>query len=716
MSATGGEGCGAALADLLRVVEVDRPGLQTSVQDERGRLGLWEVGVPPSGAMDPRSLRRANTLVGNPDDAAGLEATLDGPTLRFPGGATVAVCGAPVDLRVDDVPVPFDDVVRVRPGGVLTVGGVTGAGVRAYVAIRGGLDVPAPLGSRATFLAGAIGGHEGRVLQAGDRIPVGLTRSAQADASAAPADPVATASTDGGPAAATASPDDAPAPEITHDWTLRVQHGPHGAPDVLTPAGLDRLLAGPWEVHGHADRTGIRLSGPTAEFARRDGGDAGLHPSNVIETPYALGAIMLSGDTPIIVGPDGPSLGGFCAPLCVVRDDRPKLGQLRPGDAVTLELDAASRKAPDDGADDRAAGAASPVGDPAGSGNGARRPTSAGDVASRSARDDRPIPEVAPAVLAERPGRDGQPNVRYRRAGDENLVVEYGDPSIDFALRLRIHGLQQAIRERALPGVRDLTPGVRCLQVRFDPERLSLPRLLDELQRIEQDLPPTDELEVPAREVTMPLSWEDPEAVRAMVHYQEHVFPNAPWAPDNIEYIRRINGLPDRQAVQDVILDARHVVVGLGDVYLGAPVALPLDPRHQLVTTKYTPARTWTPENAVGIGGAFLCVYGMEGPGGYQLFGRTVPVWMRRDEEGHTPGKPWLLRHFDVLRFELVSADELLRLRARAKDGHNVVSIRERTFTLADRRALETAHPDEIDAHRARRSAAFERERASWAA
>jgi urea carboxylase len=677
------------LASLLRLVEVDRPGLQTSVQDPVGRLGLWEVGVPPSGAMDPRALRAANALVGNPEDAAGLEVTLDGPTLRFPGGATVAVCGAPVELELDGVPAQAAAALRVRPGGELRLGGVTGAGVRAYVAFRGGLDVPVELGSRSTFLAGAIGGHEGRVLQAGDRIAIGRVPETPV-----PDGPVrqGAARTDDGDGAGTQGRPGDHDEAITHAWTLRVQHGPHGAPDILTPAGLDRLLAGPWSVHGHADRTGIRLSGPKAEFARRDGGDAGLHPSNVIETPYALGAIMLSGDTPIVVGPDGPSLGGFCAPLCVVREDRWKLGQLRPGDDVTLALDDASRR-----------------------GGGAP----AGDVAARSARGERDAPPgdgVAPAVLAERPGRDGQPHVRYRRAGDENLVVEYGEPSIDLALRLRVHGLQQAVRERALPGVHDLTPGVRCLQVRFDPDRLALPRLMDALQQLEHDLPPTDALEVPAREVTMPLSWEDPEAVKAMVHYQEHVFPEAPWAPDNIEYIRRINGLPDRQAVQDVVLAAQYVVVGLGDVYLGAPVALPLDPRHQLVTTKYTPARTWTPENAVGIGGAFLCVYGMEGPGGYQLFGRTVPVWMRRDEQGATPDKPWLLRHFDVLRFELVSADELLRLRARAKDGHHVVSIRERPFTLADRRALEATRPEEIDAHRARRAAAFEQERASWAA
>ncbi|WP_320668941.1 5-oxoprolinase/urea amidolyase family protein [Patulibacter defluvii] len=672
--------CAATMRALLRQVDVVAPGLQTSVQDLPGRIGLWEVGVPPSGPMDERSAARANALVGNPEGAALLEVTLAGPTLRFPGGGLVAVSGAPVALAVDGVPVPHDVALPLRAGAELAVGATLGAGVRAYLAIRGGLDVPLALGSRSTFLAGAIGGHEGRVLAAGDRLPIGPDPGRDHPAPLAVDEP-----RDGW----------RPARAIDGDWTLRVQHGPHGAPDLLTAAGLDRVLTGDWVVHGHADRTGIRLTGVAIErslWARRDGGDAGLDPSNVIETPYALGAIMLSGGTPIIVGPDGPSLGGFCSPLCVVRADRWKLGQLKPGDRVRLTLDAASAATADG-----PPAAAAPV----------RRAAAA-------------VP-AAPAVLAELPGREGAPNVRFRRAGDENLVVEYGDPSIDLGLRLRVHALQRVLRERAIPGVHDLTPGVRCLQVRFDRHRLALPRLLDALQQVEAELAPIDALTIPAREVTMPLSWEDPEAVRAMRHYQEHVFPDAPWCPDNIEYIRRINGLPDRQAVQDVVLAARYVVVGLGDVYLGAPVALPLDPRHQLVTTKYTPARTWTPENAVGIGGAFLCVYGMEGPGGYQLFGRTVPVWMRRFADGAgggrlSPDRPWLLDHFDVLRFELVDADQLRRLRAAAKDGRNVVSIRERSFSLADRRALERDHAPEIAAHHDRRRSAFDRERASWAA
>ncbi len=89
---------------------------------------------------------------------------------------------------------------------------------------------------------------------------------------------------------------------------------------------------------------------------------------------------------------------------------------------------------------------------------------------------------------------------------------------------------------------------------------------------------------------------------------------DAPWCPSNIEFIRRINGLDSIDAVKQIVFEASYLVLGLGDVYLGAPVATPIDPRHRLVTTKYNPARTWTPENAVGIGGAYLCVYGMEGP------------------------------------------------------------------------------------------------------
>ena len=160
-----------------------------------------------------------------------------------------------------------------------------------------------------------------------------------------------------------------------------------------------------------------------------------------------------------------------------------------------------------------------------------------------------------------------------------------------------------------------------------------------------------------------------------------------------------------------------YLVMGLGDVYLGAPVATPLDPRHRLVTTKYNPARTWTPENAVGIGGAYLCVYGMEGPGGYQFVGRTLQMWNRyRQTDAFRDGKHWLLRFFDQLRFYPVSAVELERLRADFPYGKAPLRIEPTRLRLRDYRRFLEQHAESIGDFKARQQAAFDAERERWRA
>jgi urea carboxylase len=192
---------------------------------------------------------------------------------------------------------------------------------------------------------------------------------------------------------------------------------------------------------------------------------------------------------------------------------------------------------------------------------------------------------------------------------------------------------------------------------------------------------------------------------------------DAPWCPSNIEFIRRINGLDSADEVRRIVFEASYLVLGLGDVYLGAPVATPLDPRHRLVTTKYNPARTWTPENAVGIGGAYLCIYGMEGPGGYQFVGRTCQVWNTyKVTDAFARDRPWLLRFFDQIRFYPVSAQELLDFRADFLHGRAHVRIRESTFCLRDYRRFLADNRESIAAHKARQQSAFEAERGRWQA
>jgi urea carboxylase len=304
-----------------------------------------------------------------------------------------------------------------------------------------------------------------------------------------------------------------------------------------------------------------------------------------------------------------------------------------------------------------------------------------------------------------------------RASGDRYLLIEYGEPILDLNLRFRVQELFAWFEREKPAGIIDLTPGIRSLQVHYDSGILSRAELLTLLDRAESSLPDLDDLAIPTRIVRLPLSWADPATRVAIEKYTRSVRPDAPWCPSNIEFIRRINGLESIEDVQRIVFGANYLVLGLGDVYLGAPVATPLDPRHRLVTTKYNPARTWTAENSVGIGGAYLCVYGMEGPGGYQFVGRTVQMWNTyRTTKEFTPGHPWLLRFFDQIQFYPVGADELLDMRDRFPHGRLELDIREEQFRLRDYRPFLDGIKDETQVFKTRQQAAFEAERERWRA
>ncbi|MEM6911994.1 MAG: carboxyltransferase domain-containing protein, partial [Verrucomicrobiota bacterium] len=213
----------------------------------------------------------------------------------------------------------------------------------------------------------------------------------------------------------------------------------------------------------------------------------------------------------------------------------------------------------------------------------------------------------------------------------------------------------------------------------------------------------------------LPLAWDDEETQKAIQKYVTTVNPEAPWCPSNIEFIRRINGLATQEEVKEILYGASYLVMGLGDVYLGAPVATPLDPRQRLVTTKYNPARTWTPENAVGIGGAYLCIYGMEGPGGYQFVGRTVQMWNRfRSTQSFPEGKPWLLNWFDQIRFYPVEDEELKKIREDFPQGRWHPHVEETSLCLADYLGFLRENAASIEEAKARQAKAFEAERLRW--
>lgn len=375
----------ATVTDPTPRIEVVSGGTLTTVQDWPGRTGHWQVGVPPCGPMDDLSFRLGNRALGNPEGAPGLECTLQGPALRFTHPTTVCVTGAPAQVTVAGAPVAQWEPVTVPAGAVLSVGAPTEHGLRTYVLFAGGgLDVPSFLGSAATFTLGRFGGHGGRELRTGDVLHGGDVTN---EGLAVPPDT---------------------RPSFTTTWQVAALEGPHAAPEFFTEEDIHEFYAADWKVHFNSARTGVRLVGPKPRWARTDGGEAGLHPSNIHDTPYSVGAVDYTGDMPVLLGPDGPSLGGFVCPATVLSTERWKLGQLRPGDTVRFL----------------------PVAD-----------------------DTSPRPAIVDGgVLA----RDG--DVTYRRSGDDNLLVEFGPMQLDLALRMRVHALMEAVAEAGLDGVTDLTP------------------------------------------------------------------------------------------------------------------------------------------------------------------------------------------------------------------------------------------------------------------
>jgi biotin-dependent carboxylase-like uncharacterized protein len=288
----------------VKAIEVIDGGLLTTVQD-LGRYGYQRYGVPTSGALDLFSLRAANRLVGNPDDAAGLEMTLVGPRLRFLVPATIALAGANLEARLDGHPATRWQSVLVEAGATLSFIGPQD-GIRAYLAVAGGIDVPVVLGSRSTYTRSKLGGVEGRPLRAGDVLQVCGER------------PVLL----GG--ALRLPEDDRPA--YGHSHVLRVVLGPQD--DRFTARGIGTFLTSIYTVAPQSDRMGYRMTGPVIEH---------LRGPDIVSDGTPFGAVQVAGDgVPIVLLADRGTAGGYTKIATVIGPDLPRIAQAAPEDEVTF--------------------------------------------------------------------------------------------------------------------------------------------------------------------------------------------------------------------------------------------------------------------------------------------------------------------------------------------------------------------------------------------
>ncbi|KAI0631868.1 urea carboxylase [Trametes polyzona] len=646
-------------------------GLETTVQDFPGRrIGL---GIPRSGPMDSLAFRIANILVGNVPGTEGLELTLTGCRLVFHTAAVVAVTGASVKVSVNGTEVPMWAPTVIPAGGKLVIGNAKGTGMRAYLAIRGGFpEIPKYLGSKSTSLG--LGGYQGRALTAGDQIALG--DCAPPDAGLPPALPASLV------------------PAYPTDWTIHVLVGPHCDPTFITPDGIAAFFATKWAVSAASNRMGVRLEGPRIGWARETGGEGGSHPSNILDNGYAFGTVNVNGDTPVILTNEGPDMGGYACVCTVASADLWKLGQLRAGSTVQFKRIS----------HEQAVGLLQDQ-------DKLIHDLVEHSQTSPSSLTVPPVPHLEDLAMDPRlheafaDPSSGRPRVVFRQAGDSAILVEFGEMTLDFTIRARIHAFETEVRKRSLPSVWFLAPCIRSTMVHFDPHATSQAALLAALVDAEASLPASVEsLTFPGRKITFPVVLDDRWNREALEKYMRSIRDKAVYLPSNVEYLARNNGLKTAQEALKKLVGTDWLVLGVG-FYLACPFLVPIDPRCRLVGQKMNPSRTYTPRGAIGIAGVVAAIYPIESPGGYQLYGRTLPPWQTWGKgRDFSPDSPWLLRPFDQIAFQVISEDEYAEFETRFDAGQYAFKIEDTTFSMAEYAAFVSSIADEIKEFKARQA------------
>ncbi|KAH7115897.1 allophanate hydrolase subunit 2-domain-containing protein [Dendryphion nanum] len=666
-------------------IDVISAGAYTLIQDLPGRPSVGK-GIPHSGPMDPLAFQLANILVGNPREKEGLEITLDGPELRFIKPAVVALCGAPMETSLDGSEFPMWTRMKIGAGQKLKIGKTTGGGCRSYLAVYGGFpSVAEYFGSKSTSPLVAIGGYQGRALAPGDLLQIVTDFPNRLDQVSLPA---------------------FLRPVYTSNWEIKAMVGPHDDGYFL-PEDIEMIYKTKWKISHNASRSGIRLVGPVPKWARKDGGEGGAHPSNLIEYGYPLGTLNWTGDEPCIFPIDCPNFGGFVSSTTVIRADWWKLGQLKAGNTlkyVRVSLEDALKKRTKMGAyfDD--------IEDAIKTGGSFDRidrlPGSPG------CHVDFHGGEIGKAVVWQKDGSVEVPTVKYRQGGDDHLIIEYGNSSFDLNHRCRVTALENALHSASTPSniKSNLINTVGCcttLLLYYN--GLNLPRsdLIDHLKSIESSLGSLRTTKVPTRLFKLPLTFESRLQTEATERYMTNQRPHAPYLPDNLAFVARNNAFTPDQ-LKEIYLNGRFMAVVVG-FFCGNTVSLPVDPRQRMSCPKMNPSRVFTPEGSVSWGGSCMSIYPVDSPGGYQMTGRTVPCWDYYGyKAGFSPQRPWLFKDFDILTYYQVSEQEMDDLLTKWRAGKYKFEYEEIEFDMAEHNKLLEDTASEVSQIRERQAKAQE--------
>ncbi|KAH7886782.1 allophanate hydrolase subunit 2-domain-containing protein [Phlebopus sp. FC_14] len=652
-------------------------GIEATIQDLPGRrVGL---GMPQSGPMDFQAFKAANLLAGNPPETEGPEVVVlpgAGCKLMFHALCVTAITGKAVLVKVNGKDAPMWARIVVPQHGTLEISdrGGAGTGFRVYVAVRGGFpDVPEYLGSKSTSMG--LGGYQGRALKPGDQLPLGdCLPHPEEDCLVPFLLPKSLI------------------PTYPKDWIVNVLPGPHDDEEFLTPEGNAGFYSTPWVISSSSNRMGIRLQSKNGiKWARENGGEGGSHPSNILDNGYALGTVNINGDTPVILTQEGPDMGGYVCACTVASADLWKVGQLSPGSTVTFNRISWT--------------------DAQTCAQAMQSWIKAVESAVAEGPTEPPPNVIVPSKtvhrgcilqrLAAEPGSP-RPVATFRQAGDSGILVEYGPMQLDFNLRARVHALETEARKRQVRGIWSFAPCIRSTMCRFDPAVISQRGVLDLLVEVDESLPDNMlDVEFPGRKISFPIVLDDQWNREALERYMSTTRDKAVYLPSNIDYLARNNGLEGgtTEALQKLV-GSTWLVFGVG-FYLACPFLVPIDPRCRLVGQKMNPSRTYTPSGAVGIAGPVAAIYPVVSPGGYQLFGRTLPAWQTWGKGvDFSPDRPWLLQPFDQVAFEPVTEGRYLEIEQEFNAGQYQFKIESTVFSMANYASFLHSIVDELSEFR----------------
>ncbi|KAH8685367.1 urea carboxylase [Tricladium varicosporioides] len=631
-------------------IDVLSGGAFTTVQDFPARTTSGH-GIPRGGPMDNISSRIANILVGNEPGAETLEVTVSGPELLFTAAAVFSVCGAPMQVTVDGEEKPMWSRLKIQAGQKLRIGSSKVAGCRNYIAVKGGFpDIPIYLGSKAATPSLKYGGTQGRQLQTSDYIILSEDTSrwaAEATEFTLPAQCI-------------------PSFEISEVYVL---HGPHDDDTFMTAADREMLYSTKWKVGHNSNRTGIRLIGPNPQWSRKDGGDGGAHPSNCFDYGYPMGGINWGGDSSVVFSMDSPNLGGLICSSTVISADLWRLGQLKPGEYVrfrptTYDLSLELFR--------RVETFVTEVG-----------MLVENEMMCTTPKLDPELPpgETGAILLKVEGGGSGRPEVKYRQGGDSFIIIEFGNQTSDITITCRIRLLMEKLAGLKIPEM-VMNPSIIGLTIQFNSSIITQPELLKKVNELESTIKATRDVLVPVRTICLPVVLDHPDLTQCLSRYMTTIRPTAGYLPDNVEYLRKANGLSSRREVFEILLKSRFLIVSVGFL-VGNPILYPLNPMSQIMAQKFNPTRVSTPGGTVGIGGSLFSLYPVEQPGGYMMLARTLETWDTfGSKPGFSPTNPWLWEPFDMVTFKEVSVQEYDKINAEFVAGRYQFEISNDVFDL----------------------------------